>query len=58
VVLAFLGARRGVLQIPKASRLAHVDENAGVASVRLTDEDVRRIDAAFPVGRAPRARLR
>lgn len=57
VALAFLGAWRGVFQIPKASRLAHVDENADAESVRLTDEEMRRIDAAFPVGRAPGARL-
>jgi diketogulonate reductase-like aldo/keto reductase len=58
VVLAFLGAWRGVFQIPKASRLPHLEENAGAAALRLSDEELRRIDEAFPVGPAPRARLR
>lgn len=57
VVLAFLGAWRGVFQIPKAAQVPHVEENAGAAALRLTSDELSRIDAAFPVGRAPGARL-
>lgn len=57
VALAFLGAWRGVFQIPKASRRSHVEENAGAAALRLGGDELQRIDASFPVGRAPAARL-
>lgn len=57
VALAFLGGFRGVFQIPKASRVPHVEENASADALRLSDDEMRRLDAAFPVGPAPRARL-
>jgi len=40
-----------VFAIPKASTLAHVEENAGAGDLRLDAEDVAAIDAAFPVAR-------
>lgn len=54
VALRFLMRRPSVLTIPKAVQPAHVHDNAGAASVQLTDEDLRRIDQAFPPGRPRR----
>ncbi len=50
VGLAFLTRHPLVFTIPKASRLPHVEENAGAGSLRLTEEEIARIDAAFPAG--------
>jgi diketogulonate reductase-like aldo/keto reductase len=52
VALAFLLRRPSVFAIPKAGQVAHVDENAGAADLRLTDDELARIDHAFPLGRA------
>ncbi len=49
VALAFL-LRRGAFAIPKSSRPEHVEENAGAAALRLSDEEADGIDAAFPRG--------
>jgi diketogulonate reductase-like aldo/keto reductase len=53
VALAFLLRKPGVLAIPKAARVAHVEDIAGAADLALTSEEIRRIDAAFP---APKKR--
>jgi diketogulonate reductase-like aldo/keto reductase len=50
VALAFLIRRKGVFAIPKSASVAHVEENAAAASLSLTDDEVRRLDAEFPVG--------
>ena len=50
IALAFLVRRKGVFAIPKSGSVAHVVENAAAASLTLTDDEVRRIDAAFPPG--------
>ena len=50
VALAFLVREPGVFTIPKAARAAHVAENAAAGDLVLSDDDVRRIDAAFPLG--------
>jgi diketogulonate reductase-like aldo/keto reductase len=55
VALRFLVRRASCLTIPKASRPDHVAENAGAGSLRLTDVELARIDAAFPLGRRPRS---
>jgi len=54
VALRFLLRRPEVFVIPKASDIAHVTENAGTYNVELTDSDMAKIDAAFPLGRASR----
>jgi len=54
VALRFLLRRPEVFVIPKASDIAHVTENAGTFNVELNDSDMAKIDAAFPVGKAPR----
>ena len=54
VALRFLLRRPEVFVIPKASDIAHVTENAGTYNVELNDSDMAKIDAAFPLGKAPR----
>jgi diketogulonate reductase-like aldo/keto reductase len=51
IALAYLARLEGVVVIPKAARVAHVEEAAAAADLVLEAEDVRRIDAAFPVPR-------
>jgi len=53
VALAFLARRSFV--IPKASNPEHATDNARAGSLKLSDEDFARIDAAFPRGRKPRS---
>jgi diketogulonate reductase-like aldo/keto reductase len=50
IALAFLIRRPIVLAIPKSSVAKHVEENAGAATLVLTDDEVRKIDAAHPRG--------
>jgi len=54
VALRFLVRRRSVFAIPKASTPEHAAENAGAGDIRLSEAEVARIDAAFPLG--PRSR--
>jgi len=54
VALRFLLRQPEVFVIPKASDIAHVTENAGTYNVELNDSDMAKIEAAFPVGKAPR----
>ena len=55
VALAFLTRRASVFAIPKAARVGHVEDNAGAHSLRLSEPDIARIDAAFPRGPEPRS---
>ena len=50
VILAFLTREPNVFAIPKASRIAHVEENAGAGDLVLDGDDMAAIDAAFPRG--------
>ncbi len=50
VALAFLTHHESVFTIPKAARVAHVEENAGAGTVVLDETDVAEIDSAFPRG--------
>jgi diketogulonate reductase-like aldo/keto reductase len=54
VALRFLLRQPEVFVIPKASRLAHVAENAAAATLELSAAELARIDAAFPRGRPRR----
>ncbi len=54
VALAFLLRYPHTFTVPKAASLAHITENAGALTLRLTDDDVARIDAAFPRGKPRR----
>jgi diketogulonate reductase-like aldo/keto reductase len=53
VALRFLVRRPSLFAIPKASRPEHVAENAGAGDLTLSDEEIARIDAAFPAGPVP-----
>ena len=52
VTLAFLTRRKNVLAIPKASKVAHAEENAGAGGLELTAKEIELIDKAFPLGRS------
>ncbi|MBI3272643.1 MAG: aldo/keto reductase [Planctomycetes bacterium] len=52
VALAFLIRRDSLFAIPKASRIEHVEENAGAAGLRLDDEEVAILDRTLPRGAA------
>lgn len=54
VALRFLLRRAGTFAIPKSSSVAHVEENAGAGELRLSADELERIDRAFPRGAAPR----
>ena len=51
VALAFLVRDSNVLTIPKAARVAHVEDVAGAGDLALTADELRRIDEAFPRAR-------
>lgn len=53
VALQFLVRRPSLFAIPKASNVAHVRDNASAASLKLTREELQRIDVAFPRGDEP-----
>jgi len=50
VALRFLLRHPGTFTIPKASTIAHVEENAGAAELVLELDEIARLDAAFPLG--------
>jgi diketogulonate reductase-like aldo/keto reductase len=54
VALRFLLRWPNVFVIPKAANRAHAAENAGAGNLRLSAEEVERIDRAFPRGPKPR----
>jgi diketogulonate reductase-like aldo/keto reductase len=49
VILAFLVRRPSLFAIPKAADPDHVAENAGAGELRLTESELARIAAAFPL---------
>jgi diketogulonate reductase-like aldo/keto reductase len=49
VALAFLARKAPLFTIPKASSVAHAEENAGALRLRLAPADLKALDAAFPV---------
>ena len=55
VALRFLIRRAALFTIPKASDPAHAAENAAAGKLHLSDSDLSEIEAAFPLGRAPRS---
>jgi diketogulonate reductase-like aldo/keto reductase len=55
VALAFLTRRASLFTIPKAATRKHVSENAGASDLKLTEREIARIDAAFPLQRVPEA---
>jgi diketogulonate reductase-like aldo/keto reductase len=53
VALRFLLRWHSMFTIPKASTAEHVAENARTGDLRLSEDDIARIDAAFPLGPHP-----
>jgi diketogulonate reductase-like aldo/keto reductase len=49
VALAFLARAEPLFTIPKASTVAHAEENAGALDLALSADDIAAIDAAFAV---------
>lgn len=54
VALAYLIRRDSLFTIPKASRISHVEENAGAGNLVLDEAEISAIEDAFP--RGPRRR--
>jgi len=54
IALAFLLRFSLLFAIPKAASLEHVADNAAAAAIELTEDELRRIDEAFPRGRRRR----
>ena len=54
VALRFLLRDPDVFVIPKASTIAHVNDNAGAARIELSAQDLAKLDAAFPRGKPKR----
>ena len=48
IAIAWLMSRPGVVPIPKAGRLQHVEELAGSDAIKLTAQDLLDIDQRFP----------
>lgn len=48
ILLAFLLTRKNVFAIPRSGRPEHTLENAGAAEIELTQEELDRLDHAFP----------
>jgi diketogulonate reductase-like aldo/keto reductase len=48
VALAWVLRQEGLAAIPRSGNPAHVAENAACLDVHLTDEDLARLDAAYP----------
>jgi diketogulonate reductase-like aldo/keto reductase len=55
VALGFLTRLTSLFAIPKAANSAHAEENAGAGKLDLSEDDLARIDAAFPLGSRPRS---
>lgn len=54
VALRFLVRRSSTFTIPKASSPEHAADNAGAGALSLTEAELARLDAAFPLGPRPR----
>ena len=54
VALAFLIRHQNVFAIPKTASRARAVENARAAEVTLSEEEIAKIEQAFPKGKPPR----
>lgn len=48
ILLAWVISHQGVMAIPKAASVAHVEENAAALKIELSADDLARLDNAFP----------
>jgi diketogulonate reductase-like aldo/keto reductase len=53
IALAWVLRQPGVIAIPKASTLSHVQENRAALEVKLTAEDLAKLDEVFPAPSGP-----
>lgn len=53
VALRFLVRRPSLFTIPKAASIEHAVENARAGELRLSEQEIERIDRAFPLGPRP-----
>jgi len=53
VAIAWLLHQKGVIVIPKSSRIDHVEQNCAALDLRLTAEELAALDAAFPPPEQP-----
>ncbi len=53
IALAWVLRQQGVIAIPKASTLSHVQDNHAALEVKLTEEDLAELDEAFPPPNGP-----
>jgi diketogulonate reductase-like aldo/keto reductase len=55
VALAFLTRQKSVFPIPKAGSPEHAEDNAAAGRLKLNDDEIAKIDRAFPRGPKPRS---
>lgn len=55
VALSFLTRQKSVFAIPKASSPEHAEDNAAAGKLKLTADEIAKIDHAFPRGAKPRS---
>lgn len=48
ILLAWVIRQPGVIAIPKAANVAHVEQNAAALNMTLSDEELMLLDSAFP----------
>jgi len=48
ILLAWVISHQGVIAIPKAARIQHVEENAAALAIALSAQELASLDAAFP----------
>jgi aryl-alcohol dehydrogenase-like predicted oxidoreductase len=54
IALAFVTRRPSLFTIPKASSVEHAAENAAAGDLQLGEDELAKIDQAFPLGPRPR----
>jgi diketogulonate reductase-like aldo/keto reductase len=55
VALAFLTSQKSVFAIPKAGNPEHAEDNAAAGKLKLSPDEIAKIDRAFPRGPKPRS---
>jgi len=53
VALAWVLRQQGVIAIPKASKVEHVQQNRAALDLKLTEQDLAELDEAFPPPSSP-----
>lgn len=55
ILLAWVIRQPGVIAIPKAANVAHVEQNAAALNMTLSDEELMLLDSVFPApaGKTP-----